>query len=100
MPRFHSPFWGGKVWEGKCLVPGLTTVYRNQLTVNKRDWPDSNRRPSASDWCEFPHSLDYSFTVGCRPLNVALNITLNADEPLGGGRYVREDLGLTPRTSL
>ncbi|WP_026102656.1 hypothetical protein [Pleurocapsa sp. PCC 7319] len=33
-----------------------------------------NWRPSASDWCEFPHSLDYSFTLG--------------KLPLGGGRYV------------
>ncbi|MDJ0689046.1 MAG: hypothetical protein QNJ41_11090 [Xenococcaceae cyanobacterium MO_188.B32] len=33
-----------------------------------------NRRPSASDWCEFPHSLDYSFTLDVWSL--------------GGGRYV------------
>jgi len=39
----------------------------------KRDWSESNRRPSASDWCEFPHSLDYSFTIGIMPV--------------GGGRY-------------
>ena len=44
------------------------------IIVVGRDWPDLNRRPSASDWCEFPHSLDYSFTLG--------------KLPLGGGRYV------------
>ncbi len=41
--------------------------------MRKRDWPDLNWRPSASDWCEFPHSLDYPFTLG--------------KLPLGGGRY-------------
>ena len=40
----------------------------------ERDWPDSNRRPSASDLCEFPHSPDYTFTLGLLPL--------------GGGRLV------------
>ncbi|MEM8718840.1 MAG: hypothetical protein AAGE84_05965 [Cyanobacteria bacterium P01_G01_bin.39] len=38
-----------------------------------------NWRPSASDWCEFPHSLDYPFTVGIKI-------------PLGGGRYVTDIL--------
>ena len=33
------------------------------LKKSKRDWRDLNARPSASDWCEFPHSLDYSFTL-------------------------------------
>ena len=41
--------------------------------MRQRDWPDLNWRPSASDWCEFPHSLDYPFTLG--------------KLPLGGGRY-------------
>jgi hypothetical protein len=40
----------------------------------QRDWPDLNRRPSASDLCEFPHSPDYTFTLG--------------NKPLGGGRLV------------
>ena len=40
----------------------------------RRDWPDLNRRPSASDLCKFPHSLDYSFTLD--------------GMSLGGGRYV------------
>ena len=46
----------------------------NILIIKERDWPDLNRRPSASDWCEFPHSLDYSFTL--------------SSLPVGGGRYV------------
>ncbi|MEM8673913.1 MAG: hypothetical protein AAGF83_08580 [Cyanobacteria bacterium P01_G01_bin.67] len=37
-----------------------------------------NWRPSASDWCEFPHSLDYLFTLG--------------KIPLGGGRCVADSL--------
>ncbi|MEL6439510.1 MAG: hypothetical protein AAFQ80_09685 [Cyanobacteria bacterium J06621_8] len=37
-----------------------------------------NWRPSASDWCEFPHSLDYPFTLD--------------NMPLGGGRYVADSL--------
>ncbi len=56
-----------------------------------------NWRPSASDWCEFPHSLDYPFTLG--------------KIPLGGGRYVADSLvvdytwnklfpDFTPATSL
>ncbi|MGK7931007.1 MAG: hypothetical protein AB4041_06200 [Microcystaceae cyanobacterium] len=51
-----------------------------------------NRRQSASDWCEFPHSLDYSFTL--------VKVTV------GGGRYVvgffilNQPLPLTNNQSL
>lgn len=30
----------------------------------ERGWRDSNARPTTSDLCEFPHSLDYTFTIG------------------------------------
>ncbi len=55
------------------MLPKLL-FFDGRLLTNQRDWPDSNRRPSASDWCEFPHSLDYSFTLDVMSL--------------GGGRYV------------
>ncbi|WP_145961883.1 hypothetical protein [cyanobacterium endosymbiont of Rhopalodia gibberula] len=45
-----------------------------------------NRRPSASDWCEFPHSLDYSFTLDLMSL--------------GGGRYVVDIISPTAFVSL
>jgi|SanBayMetagenome_1026888.scaffolds.fasta_scaffold123880_1 hypothetical protein len=51
-----------------------------KILIIKRDWPESNWRPSASDWCEFPHSLDYSFTMG--------------KIPVGGGRMF---LGKIPK---
>jgi hypothetical protein len=44
--------------------------------MRQRDWPDLNWRPSASDWCKFPYSLDYPFTLG--------------KIPVGGGRYVAD----------
>ncbi|MDT9180108.1 MAG: hypothetical protein P5702_20915, partial [Limnospira sp. PMC 1291.21] len=72
-----------KFWLPRIL--GLPTIicdrssYISASAINfQRDWPDSNRRPSASDLCEFPHSLDYPFTISTHRML------------LGGGRYVQE----------
>ena len=63
--------WKSKSFHPKSFHPKSDNW---SLITVIRDWPESNRRPSASDWREFPHSLDYSFTIGIAPV--------------GGGRYV------------
>ncbi|MDZ8105362.1 MAG: hypothetical protein RM338_07000 [Nostoc sp. DedQUE12a] len=52
-----------------ALAFGKHTLHLNyELRITNyellRDWCDLNARPSASDLCEFPHSLDYTFTIG------------------------------------
>ncbi len=54
------------VWESAFGHRQKRPICRSldDLTFSiERDWRDLNPRPTASDLCEFPHSLDYTFTL-------------------------------------